>query len=660
MSQALTRYHALYESLMSRRRAERTLKGLDKAAAWTRMKLTTQGSSLRVLKREAEQIDAMAPKVRGYSEAVLDEAIGRVRERFLLRTDDKETVREGMALAREVARRLTGEEAYTVQLVGALGLYRGRIVEMLTGEGKTLTGSIAAVMLAWKYRRVHVFTVNDYLAGRDAESREAIYTRCRLTVGAIQQEQSPDERATIYARHIVYGTPKQITADYLRDQLRIRPMATAWAGRQMMARFGNAAGAGPIVPGLCVALVDEADAVLIDEGVVPLIIARSRREDDMAAVYLGAAEIARKLDEGPDFSVDRLRRKAELKSRGLHRARRMWAERPEAIWKADRRAEELVRQALVARCCYLRGRQYEIVDGQVVIVDEYTGRFLHDRSWEHGLHQAVEAKEGLEVTADRETLARLSFQRFFRSYPVLCGMTGTAADAMREMETVYRRPVLCVPTNRPIVRKKLPTRIFAEAESKIDAIVEEIDRLHALDRPVLVGTRSIEVSQLISERLTARGLEHRVLNALQHAEESELVEHAGAAGAITVAPNMAGRGTAIRLDDRARQAGGLAVILTEMHGAKRIDRQFIGRSGRQGDPGSSQIFAALDDDLLTQHAPDLRTVFKRPGLRGELRQTKATAAAFRVAQRRSEARDRRNRAAVLRQDDWIDEHLPGS
>ena len=655
--QALTRYDALRDSVLSRSRAERPLKGLDKMVGALRLRIASRGSSIAPLLREAAQIDALAPTLRGLADRALDDRARELRALFVRRRFTDLDQRAALAVTREIARRETGEEAYPVQLAGAMGLLRGRIIEMATGEGKTLTASIAAPLLAWTHRHVHVFTVNDYLASRDAESRAPIYKRCGVTVGAIESQTPPDQRASIYAKGVIYGSPKQITADYLRDQLRVAPLGSPWSGRQTLMRMGPTGmeSLGPIVPGLRAALVDEADAVLIDEGVVPLIIARSRREDDMASAYLAASQIARKLDEGPDYTVDLLRKKAELKRRGLERARAMWSKVPDPIFRAERRAGELVRQALVAEHCYKRGAQYEIVDGQVIIVDEYTGRFLHDRTWEHGLHQAVEAKEGLEVTADRETLARLSFQRFFRSYPFLCGMTGTVADSKKEMETVYRRAVVSIPTNRPVVRERRPMRLFARAEAKWNAITDEIERLSGEGRPVLVGTRSIEASQKLSERLDKRGVAHRVLNALNDAEEGELIALAGNSAAVTVATNMAGRGTDIKLDPKARAAGGLAVILTEMHGAKRIDRQFAGRAGRQGDPGSEQIFVSLEDEIIDRQTGQLRRLVRPTGANAGFfgRQL------FRQAQRRSEARDRRNRASVLRQDDWIDKHLPG-
>ncbi|MCC7388893.1 MAG: hypothetical protein IT431_09000 [Phycisphaerales bacterium] len=665
MTQALTKYHAMYEAVRSRRRRPEVPKGLDALAN----KAVVRARNLRArpawLMAQAREIDRLSPSIRGLAEAALDEQIREARDRFVRGREDDALVRRSLALTREVARRVTGEEPFVVQLMGALALYHGRIVEMLTGEGKTLTGSIAAPLLAWKHKHLHVLTVNDYLARRDAESRAPIYNRCLLAVGAIQQEMDQAARFEVYARQIVYGTPKQITADYLRDQIRMGQMLSAWAGRQQLVQRGG----GPLVPGLQACLVDEADAVLIDEGVVPLIIARSRQEDEMSEVYRTAAGLAARLDEGPDYRIEHVKRRAELKRRGEARLEGMFGDLAaggEPLWRATRRAEELVRQALVAKHCYKHGQQYHTVDGRIVIVDEYTGRFLPDRSWEHGLHQAVEAKEGVTVTADRETLARMSFQRFFRSYPFLCGMTGTAADATGEMEKVYGRPVVVVPTNRPLIRGQWPTRVFRTGDAKWHAIIGSIAELHRAGRPVLVGTRSIAASEFLAERLSNRGLTHTVLNALHDKEEAELIAHAGQgrkAGqepAITVATNMAGRGTDILLDAAAREAGGLHVMLTEMHGAQRIDRQFIGRAGRQGDPGSAQTFVSLDDELVRQHTKRLGQAALRSTGGEEITGSPLVRRLFRLAQRRSEAHARRGREAVLRQDDWMEKYLPGA
>jgi len=676
LSQAVSSYNALFESIRSRRRKPPNHRGLDLLASHIAMKLRHRRITLSWLRAEAHRVDALAKDLKSHSDAALDEVVRETREAFVRGRVDDQMVHRAFAAVREVGRRETGEEAYLVQLMGAMALYHGRIVEMVTGEGKTLTGSLAAPILAWRHKYVHVFTVNDYLAARDAESRSAIYKRCGCDVGAIVQQMDEPTRFREYAKPIVYGTPKQITADWLRDQIRLNAVVggvlnNAWSGRRLLARApesdsptGHTA-AGPMIPGLRACLVDEADAVLIDEGVVPLIIARARREDDMAPIYKQADEVARRLDEKADYTIDHLRRKAELTRRGRHRCEDSSQRFDEPIWQATRRAEELVRQALVARHCYTNGHQYQIVDGRIVIVDEYTGRFLPDRSWEHGLHQAVEAKEDLAITADRETLARMSFQRFFRMYPVLCGMTGTAADAATEMEKVYERPVTVIPTNRPLIREPWTTRAFRTSDGRWDAIVKTIQDVHGKRRPILVGTRSIEASELLGARLTARGLPHRVLNANFDKDEADVVALAGKHSTITVATNMAGRGTDIKLDREAKEAGGLHVILTEMHTAKRIDRQFIGRAGRQGDPGSSQIFVSCQDELVKLHAKRLIKLV-RGGTPASPAQDEITGTArrraiavFRLAQRSAEARGRRSRADVMRQDDWIDKHLPG-
>ncbi len=682
MSQALTRYHALSQSVRSRRRRPSDLKGLDRAYATIQMRLRTRAVSGRAMKRMAEAVDTLRPRYRDLTDDALDAELLRLREGFVRKAKhagaaERSLLVQGLASVREVARRETGQEAYQVQLVGAIALYHGRIIEMLTGEGKTLTGSLAAALLAWRFRSLHVLTVNDYLAARDAQSRQPIYRRCGLSVGSIQQELDPIARCDVYSRSIVYGTPKQITADWLRDQLRLDGVDSAWAGR---ARFGmdvhddptgvarglDAArgvwSGGAMVPGLHAALVDEADAVLIDEGVVPLIIAQSRKTDELANLYRAADAIASQLVDDEDFEVDHVRKRTELTERGEARCIHAFSLQSEPVFKAHRRAIELVRTALVARACYRQGRQYAIVEGKIVIVDEFTGRFLADRTWEHGLHQAVEAKESLDITADRETLARLSFQRFFRTYPFLAGMTGTAADATREMESTYQRRVTVIPTNRPVIRAHWPTRVFRNARAKLDALIDSVAALHLEGRPVLVGSRSIQASVELSRRLASANIEHRVLNANFDKDEATIIGNAGAAGAVTVATNMAGRGTDILLDLVARRAGGLHVILSELHGAKRVDRQFIGRAGRQGDPGSAQIFVSLEDELLTSFTPRAaRTLHALAGSADELTGTlrifaRSTA---RMAQRSAEARDRRLRASVLKQDSWVERHLYG-
>jgi preprotein translocase subunit SecA len=670
VSQALTSYEALAQSLRTRARQEPALVGIDKLAGQLGLKLRTTHTRISALRKQAQSVMTIGTEIKTLGEAALDSQIAQIREKLIRGTHDLPTTQRALAIVREVIRRETSEEAYEVQIIGALALQHGCIIEMLTGEGKTLTGSLAAPLIAWKKRKLHILTVNDYLATRDAQSRAPIYRRCLLDCGAIAQELEPHERFAIYAKPIVYGTPKQINADFLRDQIRLTDTPSAWAGRSLLAMGDGSmagVGAGPMVPGLHAGMVDEADAVLIDEGVVPLIIAQSRRGDEMAEIYKTAANMARSLSgsssSSPDYTIDLLRKRAELTAQGRTKCAALFAAQPQGLWRATRRAEELIRQALVARHCYLHGQHYQIVEDKIVIVDEYTGRFLPDRSWEHGLHQAVEAKENVEVTADRETLARLSFQKYLRMYPFLCGMTGTAADATVEIERVYQRVVARVPTNKPIARIDLPPRVFTSASAKWDGVVEQVKQIRAQGRPVLVGTRSVEASQRLAELLTRENIEHKVLNALFDKDEASIIRNAGDRGVVTVATNMAGRGTDIKLPPDVHKAGGLHVILTEMHGAQRIDRQFRGRAGRQGDPGSSQMFMSLEDELIRLHAPKLGSVLASMGSSaGEL-----SGVAYRLArvlfahcQSASQNRARRQRLEVLKQDNWIDKHLPGS
>lgn len=678
MTHALTRYHVLHASLTSRRRRPEAPRGLDRLTTRLSTRLRHARYATARLAREARLVDALAPALRDLSDAALDQRLARVRDAFVRRAIGDAEVREALALVREVARRVTGEDAYVEQVMGALALVRGHVIEMLTGEGKTLTGALAAPLIAWRCRHLHILTVNDYLARRDAESRAPIYARCGLACDAVVHDTDPSRRALAYALPIVYTTPKQVVADWLRDQIRLAGLGTPWDARLALRSAPEtvAPHLAPIVPGLRAALVDEADAVLIDECATPLIIAAPRRDDPQADLYRLADRLAGRLRKDRDYRIDPLRRSAELTRAGRETLARLRATLPDPIWRATRRAEELVRQALVARHCYHAGRHYQVVEGRVLIVDEFTGRFLPDRSWEHGLHQAIEAKEGLAITADRETLARVSFQRFFRSYPFLCGMTGTAASDAGEIETVYARPVRRIPTHRPVIRESLPPRVFRSALGRWTAVAEEVEKVAGRGRPVLVGTRSIAASELLSELLARRGVPHQVLNALHDADEARLIAEAGRPAAVTVATNMAGRGTDIRLAPEARAAGGLHVILTELHAARRIDRQFIGRAGRQGDPGSSRLMLSLEDELLVHHAPRLAFLLRlrarlragpsralegmlaqRPGF-DELADPRPALAAFRVAQARAEARARLARAAVLRQDDWMERHLP--
>jgi preprotein translocase subunit SecA len=409
--------------------------------------------------------------------------------------------------------------------------------------------------------------------------------------------------------------------------------------------------------GLHSAIVDEADSVLIDEAVTPLIISGEAPNPEQVEAFRQASALAGELEEGRHYRVNHRYREVDLTPAGKERLAEL-SHVLGGLWTGKRRREELVVQALTAREHYLLDKQYVVDKEKVVIVDEFTGRLMPDRTWRDGLHQAVEAKELLNVNPPKDTYARISFQRFFRLYRKLAGMTGTAAEARREFWQIYRLPVVVLPTNRPCVRRVLPDRVFATDSVKWEAVVEEIRRLHTADRPVLVGTRSVRASEHLAGLLAAEGLEHQVLNAVRHAEEAQIVARAGQAGGITVATNMAGRGTDIKLGSDVAERGGLHVLATERHEAGRIDRQLFGRSARQGDPGSAQAFVSLDDELPRRYTPHLRSaVAARYGSTGREVASRWAARLFDVAQRRAERLALRQRKAVLGTDQWLDEYL---
>ncbi|MCC7192891.1 MAG: hypothetical protein IT444_08940 [Phycisphaeraceae bacterium] len=653
----------LWSTLRTRRRQVESLRGLDaRARRWqARFKHSRVNSSF--LKREAEAIVADDQKWAVLSDDALDNGMRELREIFARRKQTDQEIRAGLGAIREAAFRETGEKPYMVQVMGALGLFHGQIVEMATGEGKTLTAAIASTLLSWLRRPIHVITVNDYLAQRDADSRQPIFRRCGTRAGAIVNETQEAQRADIYRLPIVYITQKELVADWLRDQLRLGriadPVSTRWLTSDLR-ETARAVRRGPmvLVPGLHIAVVDEIDAVLIDEAVTPLIIAQPRQEDAQSAMYHRAKELAGQLTLNNHFTVNVADRRAKLTNRGRDQLIELLKPNDHAIWRAARRREELVEQALVASHLYHHGQHYQIVEEKIVIVDEYTGRFMADRQWQHGLHQAVEAKHDLEVTADRDTLASLSFQRFFRQYPHLCGMTGTAADAKAEMETTYGLPVRVIPTNRPRQRKRLPDLIFTRAQEKWNAVVDEIDTMHKAQRPVLIGTRSIEASELLSQMLSNRGLKHQVLNAVHHKAEAQIVAEAGHGQSITVATNMAGRGTDIKLSPGVAEAGGLHVILTERHSASRIDRQLFGRAGRQGDPGSCRAIISLEDDLVLKYAPRLALIARRRYANHREPLPLYLHHIFDRAQNVAQRDAFRSRANVLKHDEDLDKALP--
>jgi len=651
----------LWHTLRTRRRHTDPLNGLDAMAyRWSaRLKHARVGNGY--LRREADAVVALEPQWTDLTDAQLDEKVLSLREAFARRTHDRQQIRQGLAAVREVAHREIGEKPYPVQIRGALGLFHGQIVEMVTGEGKTLTASLAAVLLAWLRRPVHVVTVNDYLAQRDADSRQPIYRRCGVFAAPVLGETPDHQRSQAYRLPILYSTQKELVADWLRDQLRlgriIDPVSARWL-KDSVTTSEQPLAPEVMVPGLHVALVDEVDAVLIDEAVTPLIIAQPRGEDAQVLLYQRARDLTSGLESGRDFTIEPAKRRVRLTPSGKAAVTASIRPDEHGVWRAIRRREELVEQALVASHCYHHGQQYQIVEDRIVIVDEYSGRFMEDRQWQHGLHQAVEAKHDLPVTADRETLASMSFQRFFRLYSHLCGMTGTAADAKPEMEQTYGLPVRIIPTNRPLKRDRLDDMIFVKANDKWQAIVEEIRQMHTLGRPVLVGTRSIDASEYLSRLLNDQQLPHQVLNAVHHKAEAQIIAQAGQSGAITVATNMAGRGTDIKLGPGISDLGGLHVLMTERYTSSRIDRQLIGRAGRQGDPGSARAIISLEDDLVQKYAPGLARFITNRFRNRSTPLPRWTRLVFARAQHRAQQRAFHSRLSVMRHDENLDKSLP--
>jgi preprotein translocase subunit SecA len=611
-----------------------------------------------MLLARAQRVAALEREFLEMGSARLREAAAGLREVFRRGRETPAQIDRAFAVVREVASREVGNRPYPVQLAGALGLYGGCVVEMATGEGKTLTATMPATVMGWRGRGCHIITVNDYLAKRDAEWMGGVYRFCGLTVAHVDQPMRPAERRAAYGADITYCTNKEVTADFLRDRLalgRLRGLPSALIAHMVE---GTGSGTDRLVQrGLACAIVDEADSILIDEAVTPLIISGDAPNEEQVEAFRQASELAAALEDAKHYKRTPRYREVDLTAAGRERLKELTANLG-SVWRGARRREELVVQALTAREYYHRDKQYVVDVDKVVIVDEFTGRLMPDREWRDGLHQAVQAKETLTVLPPKDTYARISFQRFFRLYKRLCGMTGTAAEGWREFHQIYRMPVVIIPTNAPCIRKVMSDRVYATESAKWRAVVEEIRRVRATGRPLLVGTRSVRASERLSEMLAAGGLEHVVLNAVRHAEEAQIVAGAGQPGRITVATNMAGRGTDIKLGRGVAEIGGLAVIATERHEAGRVDRQLFGRCARQGDPGTSGAYVSLEDELAHRHAPKLSAALRgRFGATDREISSGMTRRLFDRAQRRAERQALKQRKGVLKTDDWLDEYL---
>jgi preprotein translocase subunit SecA len=564
---------------------------------------------LRRGRRRGERIVVRAGELERAMEGLKNEQLRQTATdlRVALKRDGfrDDHVARSFALVREVARRTIGQRHYDVQILGGWVLLRGMVAEMETGEGKTITATLPASTVALAGIPVHIITVNDYLVGRDAENMGEIFRFLGLSVGAIQHGMALKERRAMYGCDVTYCSNKELAFDYLKDRLTLGRTRGRVRLQLERLRDGGLRADRLLLRGLCFGIVDEADSVLIDEARTPLIISGRGEQDGLEhEFYRTAVSLAEKLSEGPDFRIDRRERRVRLTPRGEARLRE-FARPLGGIWSGRQRAEEFTTQALTALHLFARDQHYLVRGDKVQIVDEYTGRVMEDRSWERGLHQMIEVKEGCDTTEQVEPLARISYQRFFRRYLRLAGMTGTAREVTGELWSVYRLAVVRIPTNRPLKRWNQGERVYATADDKWRAIVSRIDAEHAKGRPVLIGTRSVAASEHLSQLLRARELEHQVLNARQDRDEAEIIARAGEARRITVATNMAGRGTDICLSEDAARAGGLHVIATERHEARRIDRQLVGRGGRQGYPGTYEVIGSLADDLVRAHRPKL-------------------------------------------------------
>ncbi|OGA51911.1 MAG: hypothetical protein A3G24_27895 [Betaproteobacteria bacterium RIFCSPLOWO2_12_FULL_62_13] len=614
----------------------------------------------RALSRAAEVaalVEREQTTANGLTDGQLRAAADELRAAFLQRGFAPELVARSFALVQAAAARTIGLRHFPVQLMGGHVMLAGMLAEMGTGEGKTLTATLPAAAAALAGMPVHVVTVNDYLARRDGEWMRPVYAALGLTVGIVQHGQQPEERRSGYASDVCYCTNKDLGFDYLRDSLTL-------ASRRAHGRLlqEKVLGSGDrldrlLLRGLHFAIVDEADSVLIDEARTPLIIAGAEDAGSDQALYRTALGIASELERDIDYRLDTGERAARLTEHGRARLKQL-AEALPHVWRSARGREELAQQGLAALHLFDLDTHYLVRDGKVQIVDEYTGRVLADRSWERGLQQLIEVKEGCDVTGRRTTLARITYQRLFRRFLRLCGMTGTAIEVAPELEAVYGLKAVRVPPNRPVRRRDWGARLYLTREQKWNAVADAIARSQHAGRPVLVGTRSVAASEEVSRLLAARRLEHVVLNARQDRDEAEIVSCAGEAARATVATNMAGRGTDIVLPREVAERGGLHVILTEFHESKRIDRQLFGRCGRQGDAGTHEAIVCLEDDVFLRHAGRV-TRLLAVQFRGQVEPLPSPVAAFlrAVAQQSAEWSNSHVRRATLELDRKLDSAL---
>ena len=589
----------------------------------------TNAQQLKRYERELAAVNALAESMSSLRDDALRDKTAEFRKRLASGESRRDIRAEAFAAVREASTRTVGMRPFDVQILGALALDERRIAEMQTGEGKTLVATLPGYLNAL-LGKVHVVTVNDYLARRDRAWMGPIYEFLGLTVGLLQEDTPPDERKYAYAADITYGTNNQFGFDYLRDNM-------------VMSSHQKVQGS------LDFAIVDEMDNILIDEARTPLIISGSTA--DSVDKYRKYASLTQRFQRDADFEIDEETRRLTLTDTGIHKAEEALS--IENLFSPEHTETlHFIENALRALHLFEKERHYIVRDGRVMIVDEFTGRLMPDRRYSDGLHQALEAKERLTVQRETQTLAQITLQHYFQLYGGLCGMTGTAKTEEDEFKQIYGLPVLVIPTNRPLRRDARPDLIFRTRKGKYAAIVDEVSHLHEMGRPVLIGTNSIEKSELLSTMLKARKLPHHVLNAKYHEQEAEIIAEAGERAAITVATNMAGRGSDIKLGDGVANIAGLHVVGCQRHESRRIDNQLLGRAGRQGDPGSSQFYLSLEDDLLRVFGGDrIGPLMDRLGMEeGEAIEHNLLTGAIRRAQKRVEGRNFEIRKRLLEYD----------
>ncbi|MGD6842941.1 preprotein translocase subunit SecA [Bacillus infantis] len=588
---------------------------------------------LKKLSKKAEQIDALASTI----DKLTDDQLRDKTAEFKMRLGKGETLDdilvEAFAVVREAAKRVLGLYPYPVQLMGGVSLHEGNISEMKTGEGKTLTATMPVYLNALAGKGVHVVTVNEYLASRDATEMGRLYEFLGLTVGLNLNGLSKEEKQAAYAADITYGTNNELGFDYLRDNMVLYK-------EQKVQRP------------LYYAVIDEVDSILIDEARTPLIISGSAQKS--AQLYIQANAFVRNLKREDDYTYDEKTKGVQLTEEGMTKAEKAFG--IDNLFDISHVAiNHHITQALKAHASMHLDVDYVVQDGEIVIVDQFTGRLMKGRRYSDGLHQAIEAKEGLEIQNESMTLATITFQNYFRMYEKLAGMTGTAKTEEEEFRNIYNMYVTVIPTNRPIARDDRADLIYASMDGKFRAVVEDIAERNQKGQPVLVGTVAIETSEIISKYLTKKGIRHDVLNAKNHEREAEIIAHAGEKGSVTIATNMAGRGTDIKLGEGVKEVGGLAVIGTERHESRRIDNQLRGRSGRQGDPGVTQFYLSMEDELMRRFGSDnMKSMMERLGMDdSQPIQSKMVSRAVESAQKRVEGNNFDARKQLLSYDDVL-------